>query len=280
MALPNFMVIGAMKCGTSTLQTQLVAQPGIFMTTPKEPNFFSDDDIYAQGMDWYLSLFKDAHAQDLTGEASTHYTKLPTHPATIARMQAAGIAPKLVYMIRNPIARAVSHYIHEWSKSNMGNDPVAAFAEHDVLVEYGRYAMQIRPFIDAFGHENIHLTSLEAMKADPQAVLEGVCAHIGAAPPVWNDTIEQQNTGAQRYRALPMQKLLVDNPVAATLRRVLVPKAVRSMIRKKRSFGTPPDLPDDLRADLATRFAQDHAELSTLFPDHPALTQCYPFLSQ
>ena len=55
--LPDFIVMGAMKCATSTLHEQLAAQPGFFMSKPKEPNFFSDDEIYARGLDWYRSLF-------------------------------------------------------------------------------------------------------------------------------------------------------------------------------------------------------------------------------
>ena len=68
MALPDFLIIGAMKCGTSTLQAQLAAQPGIFMTTPKEPNFFSDDAIYANGLGWYEDLFAGAGPDDRKGE--------------------------------------------------------------------------------------------------------------------------------------------------------------------------------------------------------------------
>ena len=86
--LPDFLIIGAMKSGTSTLQAQLAVQPGLFMTTPKEPNFFSDDDIYAKGIDWYRSLFDAAAAGDLKGEASTHYTKLPDYPDTVTRLAA------------------------------------------------------------------------------------------------------------------------------------------------------------------------------------------------
>ncbi|NNF72213.1 MAG: sulfotransferase, partial [Rhodobacteraceae bacterium] len=95
---PDFILIGAMKCGTSTLASQLGAQPGLFMTTPKEPNYFSDDAIFARGPDWYGGLFDGAGPGDLRGEASTHYTKRPDYPDTIARMKAAVPAPRLVYM--------------------------------------------------------------------------------------------------------------------------------------------------------------------------------------
>jgi len=267
MAHPDFVIIGAMKCGTTTLAAQIAAQDGAFVTTPKEPNFFSDDDVYARGADWYGALFETAAPGDLTGEASTHYTKLPTHPDTVARMAAALTSPRLVYMLRDPVDRAVSHYIHEWSQGVMGADPVAAFASHPELVDYGRYAMQIRPFIDAFGTEAILVTSLERLKADPQGELTRVGAHIGLTAPVWQEELGAQNVSAERVRKLPLHGLLVDNAVATALRRALVPKGLRARIRTARTMGDRPQLPDSLRASLRETYAKDLADLATLFPD-------------
>ena len=263
---PDFLIIGAMKCGTSTLAAQLGAQAGVFMTTPKEPNYFSDDDVYARGPDWYRGLFAAAAPGDLKGEASTHYTKRPTHPQTIARMQGMLTAPRLVYMIRDPLERAVSHYIHEWSQGVMGKDPVAAFAAHPELVDYGRYAMQIAPFVEAFGREAILLTSLERLTADPGGELARVGAHIGmTAPPVWQADLRAQNVSAERIRKLPLHGLLVDNPVATALRRALVPKSLRARIRKGRTVGERPSLPADLIARLRPVFAEDRAAWADLF---------------
>ena len=281
MSLPDFVIIGAMKSGTTTLQTQLAAQPGIFMTTPKEPNFFSDDAVYAKGLPWYNSLYAEAAPGDLKGEASTHYTKLPTYPDTIQRLAQAVPAPRLVYVIRNPVNRAISHYIHEWSQGNMGQDPTEAFNQHGALVDYGRYAMQIAPYVAQFGVESICLTSLEQLKSDPAGELARVGAHIGAAGSLaWDPEIGARNVSADRVRRLPLQGLLIDNPVAEFLRRALVPKALRAGIRKARTMDTRPELSDDLRQQLEAVFAKDQAHLATFFPDHPALTACYPFCAE
>lgn len=278
MALPDFLIIGAMKCGTSTLQAQISTQPGIFMTTPKEPNFFSNDDIYAHGPDWYRGLFDAAADNDLKGEASTHYTKLPTYPETITRMRDLLGAPKLIYMIRNPVERAVSHYVHEWSEARMGNDPVSAFEQFPELADYGRYAMQITPFIKTFGADQIHLTSLEQIKADPAKELIRIGDFLGlSSAMVWQSDMGAQNVSATRARRVPLQGLLIDNPVATALRRMLVPKVWRRRFRQTRTIGTRPDLPDDLRRQLETIFNKDHTRLALLFPGHPALTLCYPF---
>ncbi len=278
MARPDFLIIGAMKCGTSTLQAQLACQEGVFMSTPKEPNFFSDDDIHARGLGWYEALFDAAGAGDLKGEASTHYTKLPTYPHTLDRMVQVLPQPRLIYMIRNPLERAVSHYIHEWSEARMGADPRAAFDAHPELVQYGCYAMQIAPFIDAYGPERILLTSLEQLSGDPEGEFARIAAFLGLGGGAsWRADLAPQNVSAERIRRLPMQGLLLDNPVAAALRRSLVPKAVRDWVRQRRTIGDRPRLPDALQDRLRAEFLRDRAALARLFPAHPALDLCYPF---
>lgn len=276
--LADFYIIGAMKCGTTTLQAQLVLQDGVFMTTPKEPNFFSDDDVFARGMDWYQSLFDDAQPGDLKGEASTHYTKLPTYPKTLERLQAATPAPKLIYMIRNPLERAVSHYIHSWTMGDLGSDPVAAFDADQTLTDYGRYAMQIRPYISAFGVENIFLTSLEQVKSAPDAEFARIAAFLGLPDTAqWHHDLAPQNVSKERIKRFPMQKLLIDNPVAAAMRRTLVPQALRDKIKQARQMPDRPQLTDAHKSALSEVFLEDRATLATYFPDHPALKACYPF---
>lgn len=278
MTQPDFLIIGAMKCGTSTLQAQLAAQASIFMTTPKEPNFFSDDPNYAKGMDWYSALYADAAPHDLKGEASTHYTKRPTWPDTVTRLQAAVPDPRLIYMIRNPVQRCVSHYIHDWSEGRLTMPLDAAIKEVPAIVAYSQYAMQIAPFIDAFGADRILLTSLEALKRDGAGELARIGAFIGLKQPAtWQETIKAQNVSAKRMRKLPFQGLLIDNTVARTLRRALVPKALRSRIREARTMDVRPTLGDAARATLEATFLRDRAALARIFPDHPALTECYPF---
>ncbi|MBI1173624.1 sulfotransferase [bacterium] len=281
--LPDFLIIGAMKCGTSTLAAQLGAQPGLFITTPKEPNFFSDDATFARGLSWYESLFDPAPQGALKGEASTHYTKLPTHPRTLERLLPVLPGRRLIYVIRNPIDRAVSHYIHEWTMGQMTGSQMSgtideAFARHPELVDYGRYAMQIEPWLDAFGPEAIFLTSLEAMTADPQGVLDRVGAFLGREELVWQEDKARQNVSAERVKRLPLQGLILDNPVARTLRRTLVPKSVRDRIRKARQMQARPDLTPALRTRLEAIFAEDHARLTAFFPDCPDIAPAYPFL--
>ena len=278
--LPDFLIVGAMKCGTTTLQAQLAAQPGVFMTTPKEPNFFSDDAVFARGLGWYRGLFAAAAPGDLKGEASTHYTKRPTHPRTLERMHPHLPAVRIVYMIRNPVQRAISHYIHEWSEGRMGADPAAEFTRHPEMVDYGRYGWQIAPWIAAYGAEAVLLTSLEQLTAAPQQELARIARHVGLTrEAVWQDDLGAQNVSAERVRRLPLESVLVYNPVAAALRRALVPKRIRTAIRNARKIRSRPELPAALKAAMQARFLEDREILAQQSPGHPALRLCYPFAS-
>ena len=280
MPLPDFLIVGAMKCGTTTLQAQLAAQPGVFMATPKEPNFFSDDDTYARGLDWYQGLFADAPSDALKGEASTHYTKLPTYPDCAARLTATLPDVRLVYLIRNPVARAISHFIHDWTMGLISEPIDRACARYPELTSYSCYARQIAPYVEAYGADRVLVVSLEEMEQHPQAVLERVCGFIGVpGPVVWREDLTRQNVSAERVRRFAFDWLLVRNPVAKALRRALLPKRWRVALKRRLQMRHRPDLPADMVSRLEHRFAQDHAELRHMFPGL-RLSASYPFVPE
>lgn len=233
MTKPDFIIIGAMKSATSTLHAQLAMQSGIFMTTPKEPNFFSDDGIYAQGWSWYEQLFEQAKPDDICGESSTHYTKLPDYPLTIERMVKRLKKPKLVYVMRHPVDRLVSHYIHQWSQNVIRCDINEAIERYPELIYYSRYGMQLSPYLKQFGNESILPIFSEMMKVSPQLQLEKVAKFIGYKAPVhWQDTLQSQNVSNARVRNFKGYKYLVDSQLMATIRRKIVPKIIRNRIKK------------------------------------------------
>ena len=275
MALPDFVIIGAMKCGTSTLASQLGAQDGIFLSTPKEPNFFSDDEVYAQGPGWYHGLFDEAPARALLGEASTHYTKLPTYPDTLERFSETLDTPKLIYVIRDPVARAVSHYIHEWTQGVISSDLETALRTHPELVSYGQYAMQLKPWIDCYGTENLLVTSMEAMRHNPQALLDRIGPFLGRPNLVWQEDQAPQNVSAERIRKFPMHDLLIENPVATWLRRQLVPQSLRDRIKKSRQMRNRPKFSPQAEARLRKDFAADRDALFAMFPNNADIRQSY-----
>ena len=229
---PDFLIIGAMKCATSTLHDRLAMQPGIFMTELKEPNFFSNDEQYSKGMEWYLSHFQAADKTDICGESSTHYTKLPTYPHTVERIYREFPNLKLIYVMRHPIDRLVSQYIHEWSQRTIRVDINQAISQHPELVEYSRYSMQLEPYLEMFGREKILPVFFERLLNYKQEELERICRFINYhQKPVWLEENDVQNASSQRLKNSKLRDLIVEAPGLKEIRQNLIPKSWRTWVR-------------------------------------------------
>lgn len=262
--LPDFVIIGAMKSATSTLHVQLAAQVGFCMSDPKEPNFFSDADQWARGMDYYQGLFADARPGDLCGESSTHYTKLPDLPDALPRIAHHLPKARFIYVMRHPIDRLVSHYVHGWTERTIDGPIDAAAARYPELIDYGRYAMQITPWIERFGPEAVLPVFFERLLAHPQTELERVCRFLGySALPVWQEGTHD-NASDQRLRKSPLRDAVVNNPVVTLIRRGLVPQALRNRVKALWQMREKPALGDVERDRLSAIFNEDLAKLGTL----------------
>ncbi|MEB3359690.1 MAG: sulfotransferase [Synechococcales bacterium] len=260
--LPDFLIIGAMKCATTTLHRQLAAQPGLFMPDLKEPNFFSDDHQYAKGMDWYRSLFAAAQPEDQCGEASTHYTKRPTYPQACDRLHQALPTAKLIYVMRHPVERLISHFIHEWTLHNVPKDIHRAIATHPELIAYSQYSRQLRPYLETFGPDRILPVFAERLFHDPQAELARICKFIGYPQfPHWVEQTGQTHRSSDRIRRNALVDALVDPPILAALRRRLVPKGVRSWVRRQLSMQEKPVPNPQCQQQLTEIFDADLAVL-------------------
>ena len=260
--LPNFVIIGAMKSATTSLQEQLIQQPGIFMCTPKEPNFFSDTEQFAKGMPWYSGLFADAPEGALLGEASTHYTKLPTHPDTIKRLKEHLPNARFVYVMRHPVDRLVSHYIHEWSMGVYHCNLEKAIEKYPEMVAYGSYAMQLEPYFKTFGQSAVLPVFFDRLIREPQTELERICRFIGyQGEPVWVKDLKPDNVSSERIRKFPLYSLLIDSAPATWLRRNLIPQSLRDVVKTKLRMNKRPVLSEEVKSKLEKEFDRDLARL-------------------
>ena len=185
MRLPDFLIIGAMKAGTTTLYRDLLTHPGVFFPIDKEPDrLITDEVLTGRGREEYAAMFAGAGADQVCGEASTSSTKRPTHEGVPARARALlGPETKLVYIVRDPAARAASQHFHELNTGAITEpDFNKAVREHPHLLEYSRYAMQALPWIDAFGAGNLLMVPFEHYTANRQETLGEVQAFLGLDP--------------------------------------------------------------------------------------------------
>jgi hypothetical protein len=256
--LPEFIIIGAMKSATSTLHNQLSAQPGIFMSTPKEPNFFSDDKVYSQGLGWYSGLFSDADPKDICGESSTHYTKLPDYLDTIQRLKVAIPQPKLIYVMRHPVDRLISHYMHQWSEGVISCDLNQAIDRYPELINYSCYGMQVTPYLKEFGSEAVLPLFFDDLKKNKDKALNRVGEFIGCTEPlIWIDDLTRDNQSSQRIRRFHGYELLINWKPMAWVRKNLIPQSLRNRVKKQFTMQQRPEISAAQLARVTEIFDRD-----------------------
>jgi hypothetical protein len=162
-ALPNLVIIGGLKCGTTSLHHYLSLHPEIAMSRPKELNFFVAELNYDLGPHWYASHFDPAAT--VRGETSPHYTARPRLEGAAARMHELIPAARLIYAVRDPIARLLSHYLHNVGGGYESRSLDEVLAERSsAYVDRSRYAYQLEPYLDAFGADSIAIVTQDELR--------------------------------------------------------------------------------------------------------------------
>lgn len=261
--LPDFYVLGAMKAATTTLAAQLGAQDGIFMADPKEPNFFSDDDIFARGQGWYEKLFEAAGSGDLIGEASTHYTKWPDLPDAPGRLKVATPDVKFIYMIRHPVERARSHAFHMIRKRHEAATIDEVAAAEPALWQYGCYAAQLERWLEHFPADRFLIVSMERMSAEPETEFARVLRHLGATG-TWSEELAQMHSAQMGYKVMPLEGGLMKLPLVRAMRRTLIPRRVKRAFRRARAINTDQRFSPDIIHMIEEKIAPDLARLGEM----------------
>ncbi|VXD11002.1 sulfotransferase family protein [Planktothrix paucivesiculata] len=190
MIKPQFIIIGAAKSGTTTLYQYLCRHPQVFMSTPKEPDFFSVDAHYAQGMDWYESLFHQAKPDQICGEASTTYSRLQQYPHTVERLVKALPEVKLIYIMRHPVDRAYSFYVHRFKGSR--HKPELAvektfeetIAKQSEFIDSSFYFYQIEQYLKFYPRESFLFLPMEDLIQHPLQMISQILTFLGADPTI------------------------------------------------------------------------------------------------
>jgi hypothetical protein len=204
--LPNLIVIGGLKCGTTSLHHYLNLHPEIGMSRPKELNFFVAELNWPLGREWYASHFRPD--SPVRGESSPHYTNRPRFEGVAARMASVVPETRLIYMVRDPIDRMLSHCLH-----NVGGGyedrplPEALADPHTAYVDRSRYFFQLEPYIEAFGEDRIELVSREELQLDRAATMRRVFGLLGVDEGFTSPQFEREwetgtAKGSSRFRLL------------------------------------------------------------------------------
>ncbi len=273
--VPDFLVIGASKSGTTTLWRYLQRHPRIHMLEPKEPEFFAKQEVYSRGLDWYKQLFTAAPADKICGEASTTYSRWPHFGDVPARIHDAAPNVRLLYMLRNPVDRTYSQYKHRM-RLNVPRMTFEEALDHDAMfIDTSMYMMQIEQFLKRFPRESLECVLLDDLKNSPAETLSRVQRFLGldetdltADSQVIANTAEasagsdyaRQRLGAalRRVPAVHAATRLLPPRMRETLRETYVRSPLGR--RKAQEYQPSPFLPET-RAMLVEKFQEPNRKL-------------------
>ena len=244
--LPNLIIIGAQKCGTSALHYYLAQHPDISMSKPKELDFFIEEKNWGRGLGWYEKHWR--RNTIVRGEASPNYTAHPIFPGVPEKIAKVVPEAKFIFLVRDPIARIVSGYIHNYTFGRENGD------FRDVVSKYihrSLYMYQLDQFLSYFSPEQILILDSDDLKDKRSATLEEVFRFLGVEHGFSSERFEEEKhqTASKRRLNAPTAWIRSQVPYSVFQRlRLILPQGT-SVAR--------PVVDEELRAELTERLKPD-----------------------
>jgi hypothetical protein len=264
--LPNFVIIGAQKSGTTSLAYYLKAHPQVYMAPRKEVRYF--DLNYDKGTQWYMEQFAGSKKKHrAVGEATPSYMSFEEVPARMAQVIPQA---RLIAILRDPVDRAYSHYWHNRSRGLQPlefADALAAEPEHiasedptdrryrfHVYEKRGHYLEQLQRVCQYYPRESLHVLLFEDLRDAPLETFQKVCRFLQV-----DDTVAPPNLGMVFNSFTPLKGR------ARKLRSLVwrvPPTLQRTINRVNPETGSYPPMDPSLRAELQRQYAEDNAALA------------------
>ena len=236
--LPNLLVIGAMKSGTTSLHDYLNMHPDIFMSEIKELDFFLEDRNWNRGMQWYKDQFPINSL--FRGESSQNYSKCTQFTGVADRVFQTLKNPKFIYIVRDPIDRILSHHNESqsveqgWSPKDL--DKYLLQNLNNKYINTSKYYMQIQAYLKYTDLKNIHVLTLERLKESPAEELNRIFSFLGVKNFNVNETIKKNSSGTKiqttfmgkiaRSKILSSLKGIISNDLKNRLKESLLYKKI------------------------------------------------------
>lgn len=183
--LPNLIVIGAQKCGTSSLHYNLNLHPEIGMSREKELNYFSGKAAWEKGPEWYCRQFPTGTRW--RGESSPEYSNA-IDDSIAKRMHGCIPGARLIYIVRHPVDRIVSQYIHFVSigiEARKINDALGDFTDNS-YIRKTRYYSQLSLYLRHYPESQIHVLTLDSLRSDPAGAMGDIFRFLGVDDRFWS----------------------------------------------------------------------------------------------
>jgi hypothetical protein len=199
--LPNLIIIGAPKAGTTALHQYLGHHPEIFMSRQKELQLFQRDDWRDQ-LAWYESQFPPCNAL-VRGEGSPVYTLYPFCRDVPCRMRELVPDAKLIYLVRDPVERFIAHYVEHYSlgfETRPFADVAADLRPGNQVLAGSRYATQLEKYLECFPRSQILVVDQDEMRARRRETLSRVFGFLGVDSGFWSPEFEALHNQRKQVR--------------------------------------------------------------------------------
>jgi hypothetical protein len=219
MTLPNFLIIGASKGGTTSLYHYLRQHPDIYMSPMKEPNYFTDEDQLfgkepVRSRSEYEQLFAGVNGEHAIGEATPKYLNAITG---VDRIVADLPGVRLIATLRQPADRGYSAYLMRFTDSREWTSAEQVLQPGHYQFEAGRYHPKLRRYFDAFPRDQIKVILFDDLIAKPRDTVQSLYSFLGVDPDFAADTSIRYNLTLFPRFARLMQLF---NATAKTVRRI------------------------------------------------------------
>ncbi len=251
MVLPNFLIFGVQKAGTTSIYSYLQQHPQVFMSPRKETEFLgrpaqqTDEPQLTPGgrqqivtIEDYQALFKGATTETAIGEASPNYLFL--HERAVPAIQKYVPQAKLIAVLRNPVERAYSDYLMHVRQVVGNQKPLAqqveTSGESSFTLLKGRYFAGVKHFLETFGPQQVRLFLYDELKDDAAGLMANLYRFIEVDPKFAVDVNQRQQTAAVPKNQSINQLLRTNNPVRSavgTLLRTVMPEEKRQRLRSR-----------------------------------------------
>ena len=277
--LPNFLVIGAMKAGTTSLYHYLAAHPQIFMSAIKELDFFVETGNWKRGIDWYGRQFQGAGQDEVAiGEASTAYSKYPIVRGVPERIARYFPDMRLIYIVRNPIERIRSHYEHRVAVGDERETLDQAILNNPLYLNCSRYALQIQQYIRHFPIERLLLITSEDLRHSRQSTMRRVYSFLGVDDDFVPEILKQEFLRtSERPKYAPalgrvrhaMKKRVPASKKAKELVDTVLPRSLNRLVQRRHAEVGGEDRPiaASLESELVALLKDDVTELRSFMGD-------------
>lgn len=266
--IPDFINIGAMKCGTTSLHHYLDEHPDVGMSATKEPNYFRTNEEFSNKEDWYLASFPEGDL--VLGESSPDYSKSCLYPGVPERIKKKNPEIKIIYLVRDPIDRLVSHIWHNLicGREKSLQAVLQNLDAQSKYVQIGMYASEMEHYRRIFRPEQLHVVLFENLRDRPQETMEEIFDFI------W---VDKESYGKNAFvREHASQDKAVYGPCGRTALRLqkalnlgqIIPESFKNIVKQTlgRQNEVPmPKLSSEVEDDLRELFVPDAKLLQQLY---------------